>query len=338
MKSPMTSKRGRGWDGLSTPVPGNVMTALEELGVPVVREVGEELVALCPMHEARTGKPDNHPSWSVNVDSGIHHCFACGYKGQFVGLVADLQGWTWTESVSWVRVRGGVERARKRLHPVIEPAVKLDTTKQINEASLALMGLPPKKEMKRRHLTFDAVQHHGVLWDPNKRCWILPIRDPNNHKLWGWQEKSEKFFRNRPREVTKSKTLFGLDVFQGDSAILVESPLDVVRLTSTGITGGLATFGASVSHEQMALVRNIVDVVIIGMDNDPAGKKSTAELRKEWGRKGLTLRYLNYGDSAAKDIGDMSDEEIHQAVVTSYSFVRIHADRSATPLPRRSRR
>jgi DNA primase len=318
---------GHGWDAMETPAPGNVLAAVEELGVEVIRVVDEEIVAMCPMHIARTGKQDRHPSWSVNTESGIHNCFSCGYKGPFVKLAEDMLDVTRADAVRWVKARGGIERARKILDRIVEPAPKLDTTKQINEASLALMDSPPIKEIKKRRLTREVVQHHGILWDSQKRCWILPIRDPDTHRLWGWQEKSDKYFRNRPREVKKSKTLFGLDVFRAKIALLVESPLDAARITCVGIpeVGGLGTFGASVSEDQMKLVLNLVDIAIIGMDNpaiDSAGKRSAVSLRDNWARRGLILRFLNYGALGSKDPGDMTDEEIRDAVRTAHSSIR----------------
>lgn len=337
---------GRGWDYTETPVPGNVLAALEELGVEVLREVAGEIVAMCPMHLARTGKQDRHPSWTVNAESGIHNCFSCGYKGPFVKLAEDMLDVDRGEAVRWVKARGGIERARKILERIIEPAPTIDTSKQINEASLALLDHPPIKEIKRRRLTHEAVQHHGVLWDsrPTKRCWVLPIRDPDTGTLWGWQEKNDRFFRNRPRDVRKSKTLFGLDVFKGDVAILVESPLDVVRLTSAGISGGLAAFGATISDHQINILKAVADRVISALDNpllDPAGARSSETLRVNRPRMGIPLQFLNYDGTDAKDIGDMTDEQIRTAIDTAHSsaIVRFpHAHRASPSVPRRSRR
>src|SRR5256885_10365425 len=66
------------WDRLAelleNPVPTDVVGALYELGVDVIRECdkddGMEVLASCPMHEARTGKADRHPSFWLNAKTG----------------------------------------------------------------------------------------------------------------------------------------------------------------------------------------------------------------------------------------------------------------------------
>lgn len=50
-----------------------VLRTIERLGIDGdVR--GNELIAACPAHKERTGRPDNDPSWSINLDKGMHHC------------------------------------------------------------------------------------------------------------------------------------------------------------------------------------------------------------------------------------------------------------------------
>jgi hypothetical protein len=49
------------------------------------------------MHFARTGKADNSPSWWINLSTGMHICFSCGYKGNLLQLVCDVKDFhlTW---------------------------------------------------------------------------------------------------------------------------------------------------------------------------------------------------------------------------------------------------
>ena len=52
----------------------DVQRLLERLKLDTKRD-GSELVAKCPAHE------DRKPSWSINANSGQHHCFSCGWGG-----------------------------------------------------------------------------------------------------------------------------------------------------------------------------------------------------------------------------------------------------------------
>lgn len=128
----------------------------------------------------------------------------------------------------------------------------------------------------------------------------------------GWQEKGQvnRYFRNRPTGVQKSKTLFGLDVWSGGTMIIVESPLDVVKLSSLGIDGGIATFGASISQDQVDLMRQ-ADKLIIAFDNprvDAAGEKASKDILARTRKEGFECFFFQY-DGDVKDIGDMTKEQ-----------------------------
>lgn len=310
------------WDSIGTPIPGNVTACLDELGMEY-KQNGDEIAMPCPMHMARTGKADKHPSFSIHSDQGYFNCFSCGYQGPFVLLVRDVLEITRADATAWVRQRGGIERVKKFLAKKEQESdpTKDDTTKRINEASLALYVTPPLSECSKRLFMPEDAEACGVLWDDRREMWIVPIRDPDNGKLWGWQEKNARYFRNRPRKMKKSLTLFGLHTYEGDTAILVESPLDVVRLRACGFTAGLASFGAEVSDAQMALIRDHFNTVIIALDNDEAGAQTCERLRSEWARRGLTLKFLDYSNTTAKDPGEMSADEIKNAVRTAIPSV-----------------
>lgn len=332
-----TVKSNPGWgdfrDYTNMPIPGDVIAAVEELGIPIDRRTGDELWGHCPGHLENTGSRDRKPdNWSILVEdrelnngdvivAGTHNCFSCGFKGSFVDLVEYVTDMDWDEAKAWVRARGGVVRARK----VLERRKRRsredeeDTTKQINEASLALFTDPPLSACSKRLLDIGSVQHYGVLWNPKKDSWIIPVRDPDTDKLWGWQEKNERFFRNRPRGIEKHRTLFGIQQFRGDTAILLESPLDVVRLHSVGIEGGLGSYGVHFSDEQMELIVDCAEVLIVALDNDSSGIKLSRQIKENYTKRGLTVRFLNYDGTDSKDIGDMTADQIHKAVRTARS-------------------
>lgn len=318
---------------------------MEELGIPIVQQKGDEILARCPMHLERTGKDDRHPSWSVRAEdshdgsvlAGTHNCLSCSYSGSFVRLVVDVKGWDWDEASSWVRQRGGMERVRKVLARREAPGL-IDTSLQINEASLALMVPPPPRVLQQRRISPESAQRYEVLWEPDEELLIFPIRDAKG-KLLGWQEKAPGWFRNYPKDVPKSTALYGLGVFQeGQTPIVVESPADAPRIHSAGIEGAVASFGAEVSETQVRLIRSVSDRVILGLDNDRAGRVATAELIALWKGTGLIIHVLNYSHvKGAKDPGEMDDEAVRHAVRTAISlpFYRSNARTRVVPIPER---
>ncbi|MFE6745929.1 toprim domain-containing protein [Kitasatospora purpeofusca] len=306
-----------GWDFLaaySNPVPADVAGALDALGVEVRREVSRsgsaEYLARCPAHLVRTGRTDRHPSFWVNSVNGAFVCFSCGYSGPFVVLVADVLGVEREEAVRWI-ARRGVYRTTatdEAPPPVPEPAV--------TEAYLALFDPPPEHALAERRLTVEAAAEYGVLWDLRTDRWILPIREPDG-RLIGWQEKGEGHFRNCPDRVRKSLTLFG--PLGAETILLVESPLDAVRIAALGVPGAVAAFGAHVSEAQMQLIRRSpCRRLILALDNDTAGNGARDRLYEAWRPRGLPIAYYDYAGADGKDPGDSTDEQILRGIARAY--------------------
>ncbi|MEU9050186.1 toprim domain-containing protein [Streptomyces sp. NPDC048384] len=299
------------WDSLAAfanPVPHDLPGAMRALGIEVLRELSKpdstEYLARCPAHLTLTGKQDRRPSFSVNSSTGLHHCFSCGYAGPFIQLVEDGLGYNRIEAFQWI-VRHGVYRTVEDTGP----APQAEDAVRITEASLALFIPPPPEACARRHLTPEACGDFGVLWKPEKRRWILPIRDPHTCELWGWQEKGKRFFRNYPTGIHKAQTLFGDLTWTGDTALLLESPLDAVRAHGLGIPGAFASFGAHVSEAQMRLLQTRCRHLILGLDNDAAGRTARDKIHGRWRPRGLPMKFLDYSHTTAKDLGDMSDAD-----------------------------
>lgn len=318
------SMRAASFASLATPVPGNVFACVEELGLERVRQIEDEIMAMCPMHEERTGKKDNHPSFSVHAEEGYFNCFSCGYKGPFVVLVKDVLKVEWAEAVGWIRARGTIERVKRRLGwAEVDGGLKtgpIDTSQQYNEAHLALFTDPPEWALEKRAIDLWAAQEYGVLWDSKNDAWITPIRDEAG-VLLGWQEKNERYFRNKPRDVKKSDHLFGLEAFPGGRMLVVESPLDCPRILTAGVAGAVSSYGSAVSDRQFALVLEHAEEVIWALDADKSGDQQHESLRLRCIRRGFRAKFLDYSH-VGPDVGDpgeMTDEEIVLGVDNAYS-------------------
>jgi len=181
---------------------------------------------------------------------------------------------------------------------------------------------PPDIELKKRFLKRGAVKVHGVLWDVKNEAWILPIRDPDDGVLWGWQEKGARgrFFKNQPAGVRKSKTVFGVQIMSSNhDLIIVESPLDAVRLTGLG-HNAISTFGAIISEDQAKIMRR-APRVIAAMDNDKAGHTANEQMRGFSRKYGMELSYFNYTGIDVKDVGDMTESEIEKGIQTARTSI-----------------
>jgi 5S rRNA maturation endonuclease (ribonuclease M5) len=287
----------------------NIVDVLTSIGVEITRVGEREINGRCPVHVSRTGKADKSPSWSMNATTGAWLCFSCGARGSLMGLVHDLTGsdqlaYDFYATIATV----GLERLT---NPVVAPKISVDWVAYGKFAEV------PDEELEKRSITRHAATIHGIKWDTKNDCWVIPVVDKDRN-LIGWQSKKKDWVRNYPVGIKKSVTLFGLERFKGGTAILLESPLDVVRLTSAQEPiQGLASFGSAISTTQISLLEEHVDRLIVAMDNDEAGLASAKKLFESLPRfRGGTL-WLNYRETNAKDIGDMTNDEIHTAIETS---------------------
>jgi len=306
----------------------DIEEVLANLGIQVVDSSGHEMRAKCPGHMANLGKEDHNPSWFINSETGLHNCFSCGYHGNLVSLVVFKLGlrtswgeWDWEAGYRWLEEFDGLTPAAILETLQVREYVGPSQLRTLSDALLAVYTDPPEWARKARQITENACSYFGVRWKEDTDSWITPIREPWTGKLLGWQEKSqtERRFKNYPSGVKKRHTLFGYGI-QASRRVLVESPLDCVRLYSCGVSGGVSTYGVDTTPEQLQLLRKC-DSLIIALDNDDAGRSQTKKLVDMYDHLPLDTRVFNYGDSSAKDIGDMSKEEIERGIKTAKHLV-----------------
>ena len=285
----------------------NFRDVLDAIGVDVRRESGNEIIGCCPVHEKQTGKADRSPSWSMNASTGLWICHSCGSRGNLPQLIAEVTGDY--ESVSTIYnllMNSGMDQLTRPK----EIKVKSDVDWELYMS----FDKPPYEKLIERNIKAVVADRYGIRWDTSKQAWIIPIISATGD-LMGWQEKSPRGVLNQPVGVVKSETLFGVDRFNTKIGVLVESPLDVVRVASaySGIQC-LASFGVHVSKNQIELLSRVCDCLIIALDNDEAGMTIGKKLFKHLPSFRKGVKWLNYSHTKAKDLGEMSDEEIGIAI------------------------
>lgn len=303
----------RGFSAADTDVvPGDVVAALEKLGIDVLRVTDAgEAVARCPAHLERVGREDRHPSFSVNIHTGLFGCWSCEFKGGFTSLVAYMRKTDRSKAAAWVRSQGTIRAVNRLLAKTKDEEPE---QQQITEADLALYVAPPPAALRERKLTAEACQHYGVLWDDRNDWWILPIRDADG-TLLGWQEKGDRYFRNYPPTVKKSKCLFGLHTVpeRSERVVVVESPLDAVLVHAVTGEHVVSSYGAHVSDTQMQLLADRTSTAVFFLDNDMGGRRGLMDVISRWRGRGIglaTVRYDLLEDADGCDPGELEDAEI----------------------------
>jgi DNA primase len=298
----------------------NMENTLFKLGIEVVSTRGDEIQGYCPAHLQRTGHVDRNPSWWINSETGAHICFSCQFKGSLYSLISYVQGIDFEDAKKWIDADSDLIIKFEKLNTQKREPVESPT--YITDSMLDAYVTPPEFALKDRGLTVKATELYDVRWDRLKGTWIIPIKDPYTNKLLGWQEKGHKtrYFNNYPVGVTKSKALFGYNQYLGRDMIVVESPLDAVRLASLGILGGVSTYGASVSTTQLNLIRS-ASRIIFALDNDAAGKNASSDVLSICKTMGIEAWFFNYGNIDVKDVGGMSLNEINLGLTTAKHII-----------------
>ena len=72
-----------------------------------LRRVGMRFTGLCPFHDERT------PSFSVNAEHKLYHCFGCGEQGDAISFVRATEALDFTDAVEFLAERYGAEMKRE---------------------------------------------------------------------------------------------------------------------------------------------------------------------------------------------------------------------------------
>lgn len=94
-----------------------------------LKRVGRRFQGLCPFHSEKT------PSFSVNPELGVFHCFGCQKSGDAITFVREIEHLDFVEAVERLAARAGItlryddasysreRRHRERLHEAVAEAV-----------------------------------------------------------------------------------------------------------------------------------------------------------------------------------------------------------------------
>lgn len=297
---------------------------LEQLGVSTAGGSDREIRALCPVHALVTGKEDTRPSWYMNRTTGAWLCFSCHQKGSLFHLI-ELMGGD-EEMLSEAR-RGAMVQTMEEIRARVEddepePEHKI----YISEYGFAKNPLPPKRARLQRDIKKVDCERFNLRWDAEGMCFLIPLVDIDTGMLIGWQEKAKGYFMNVPTSVEKSDCLFGFQQYNRGDLIVVESPLDCVRLAQYRLNA-VATMGSYVSARQLEAIAEAVDAkhrIILAFDNDDAGHTA-----RDYARRSLRslsnapVRCFTYPSAKlGKDPGELPIEAVVAGVERASSIVR----------------
>ena len=71
--------------------------------VRLTKRTGANQFGLCPFHSEKT------PSFSVNTERQIYHCFGCGKGGSVINFIMEIENLSFPDAVQFLARRAGLE-------------------------------------------------------------------------------------------------------------------------------------------------------------------------------------------------------------------------------------
>lgn len=295
----------------------SIPALLDYLGIRVLSRNGPEWLASCPRHTKRIGREDKHPSWSINVETGLFRCWSCDYSGNVVTLLVSIGART-------LRQARSEARQVVKSHPVrLESLDYVPANSRLLQRRLDRYTKPPGRLLGERHITRDAADEFEIRFDVPGHAWILPIRSMDG-VLWGWERKGIRDRSVRsiyPPGVPRGQTLYGGHLLKDPlPLVVVEAPLAATRLHGMGIAA-VATGGTEFTSRQVYLLEKYAEWVI-AYDNDEPGRRATRKLINAFTRI-RDVWIFPYPDEVTK-LREMEDQTVRTSISSPLKAIEFY--------------
>jgi DNA primase len=277
-----------------TEITFDVESWLSSRHIDRTKSASTEYFASCPFHVSRLGYESNAGAWSINTETGVHHCFSCGAGGSVATLVKHIDKFdTVWDAEQWLVDRYGIFTESTMTAPLQLP---------FDDPTPVYAGVPEMvlDEYRFRHPylagrgisdTWQTV--FGIGWDAAHHAITIPWRFEDG-TLATVKKRSvdRKQFWYDPKipSGAKKRLLWGLSQVVGNidrvrALAFTESETDAMYVWQTlwqryGVAA--VALGTNLpSAEQLALIHKYVPMTIplVAMtDNNDAGRDAARSL------------------------------------------------------------
>ena len=307
---------------------------LDDLGVEY-NDRYHSLTAPCPVHGSNRAD-----SWSWHIDRGIWKCFSrsCDTKhnSDIFGLVKALKSMSFGESIQYLKRFVDLSISKADLKKIVDArqnkefVIKARKAKKSSQVfpENCLSSLEYHGYLETRGFSREIVEayHVGVGESTGKYMSgrvVFPIRNMRGGIIGftgrtlyeDWKQRGHPKWLHS-RDYDAKNNLFNIDraadhIRASETAIIVEGPLDVLRLEDAGVRNSVAVLGKNLYNEQMTILMNVPAFkLVLALDNDAAGKHGMAAALKT--ARGLFDVELLSLPESKNDIGDLTTLEIRE--------------------------
>ena len=134
--------------------------------VRFTKRTGANQFGLCPFHSEKT------PSFSVNTERQIYHCFGCGKGGSVINFIMEVENLSFPDAVHFLARRAGLEvpedrpdENRSRRERLL--TLNRDAARFFHEQLLLQSGQPAQDYIARRKISPAFVKNFGLGFAPD---------------------------------------------------------------------------------------------------------------------------------------------------------------------------
>jgi DNA primase len=297
----------------------DLRSILRSCNIEIVSQTGTDFLCLCPFHHNT-----DSPAFAASYSKGLYVCYNqnCNSSGTILDLVIKLTNRTSFEAMRFIASNkmSEAEMLEEELKDLLDDKPEFDefpssTLKSLHEG----ITEEARKYYATRHINSDAIDHFNLGYSQKQGMVTVPLHSPDGIAVGVIGRSIQgKSFKNSPN-LPRNKTMFNLHKAkrEGGTIIVVESSFDAIRLWQAGFPNAVATLGGSISDTNINHLNKYSSTIIIMTDNDKAGISLGETIANKLKNKNvLWARYdsLNTYPHNAKDVGDLTDEEIKQCV------------------------
>jgi len=299
----------------------DLRSILRSCGIEVISQSGADFLCLCPFHHNT-----DSPAFAVSYTKGLYVCYNqhCNAAGTVLDLVMKLTNRNNFEAMRYISSNKltSAELLEEELKELLDDKPEFDEFPQATLDNLYKdLGSNEKAKdyFKSRNITEESMHHFKLGYSKVQDMVTVPLHSPDGLPVGIIGRSIEgKKFKNSPN-LPRNKTMFNLHRAkrEGGTIIVVESSFDVIRLWQAGFPNAVATLGGNISDINIQHLNKYASTVILMTDNDGAGKALGTTIAGKLKNKNVLWARYNYDvmyPRQAKDVGDLTDEEIKMCI------------------------
>jgi 5S rRNA maturation endonuclease (ribonuclease M5) len=274
---------------------------------------GREMIMNSPVDPT-----DRRQHFSINLETGLWQDFRKGEKGNFYFLYSYLEGVTYTQAVNQIKIRS---LGRQPIYPSVVESPSTSIQEEMKNFIPVKENTQPESELEIAAYLY--LSDRKILNDKYPFFVATSGRFQGRVIIPFWRNDDLVYFQARSLIGQKPKYLnpgseFGLKsksyLFPFDLSeryvVICEGPTDAISLQLQGVNA-TATLGCSISATQSRLLAGFQGRIIVGYDNDDAGRTGLKKLHQTINcQRFLDISYC-FPDKRYKDWNDMHVDNIN---------------------------